>query len=529
MQAALPLQESCAPLDAAKRRDGANRRLSEEKARYRPRRSMLFHEATYPIFLALLFVAFWATARWGRLRIGLLVAASYAFYFYGTYQSAEDQTPPIGALPWSFLCLAIVFVGSTLDYVVAHAMHRAKNAARKKALLLLSVGYYLGILALFKYLDFFIGAFADVARMVGAPIHPKTLGLILPFGISFFTFETMSYTIDVYRGDMKPHSKYGEYLLFVCFFPHLVAGPIVRPKMFLPQIAAAPFFNDAQHSEGVALIVRGLAKKLVIGDALACNLVDRVFENPERFSSLEVLLGVYGYAFQLYNDFSGYTDVARGSSKLFGFELPLNFDRPYLATSLQEFWRRWHISLSSWLRDYLYIPLGGNRATFIGTQRNLLITMLLGGLWHGANWTFVVWGAWHGLGLAMGRYFDRLRGVVAKSAPGLARRVIGRVLTFHFVCIGWVFFRAPSLRHAIATFREMKDMRGGIEHLATSTLVILGVAAVLHFSPPKIRDDLERDYVRSTTLMQGILLFIAIIVIHLFASQKSAPFVYGQF
>jgi D-alanyl-lipoteichoic acid acyltransferase DltB (MBOAT superfamily) len=211
---------------------------------------MLFHEATYPIFLALLFVAFWVVARMGRVRTGLLVAASYAFYFYGTYTSAEEQTPPIGALPWSFLCLGIVFVGSTLDYYVAHAIERAPTKARKKAWLLLSIGYYLGVLALFKYLDFFIGAFADAARMLGVPLHPKTLGLILPFGISFFTFETMSYTIDVYRGELKPHARYGEYLLFVCFFPHLVAGPIVRPRSFLPQLAAVPVFDEHQHGEG---------------------------------------------------------------------------------------------------------------------------------------------------------------------------------------------------------------------------------------------------------------------------------------
>lgn len=490
---------------------------------------MLFHEATYPIFLALLFVAFWVVARMGRVRTGLLVAASYAFYFYGTYTSAEDQTPPMGALPWSFLCLGIVFVGSTLDFYVAHAIERATTQRKKKAWLLVSVGYYLGVLALFKYLDFFIGAFADVAHMLGVPLHPKALGLILPFGISFFTFETMSYTIDVYRGDLKAHGRYGEYLLFVCFFPHLVAGPIVRPRSFLPQLSAEPVFNEYQHGEGMALIVRGLAKKLVIGDALAANLVDRVFENPERFSSLEVLLGVYGYAFQLYNDFSGYSDVARGSAKLFSYELPTNFDRPYLSTSLQEFWRRWHISLSSWLRDYLYIPLGGNRGSFLFTQRNLFLTMLLGGLWHGANWTFVVWGAWHGLGLALGRFIDRVRGVQPEVAPGLLKRIAGRVFTFHVVCAGWVFFRAPSLRHAVTAFREMGDLRGGVEHLATSTLVILAGAAALHFSPPKLRNDLERDFARSSMIMQGALLFVAILAIHLFASQKVAPFVYGQF
>jgi D-alanyl-lipoteichoic acid acyltransferase DltB (MBOAT superfamily) len=498
---------------------------------------MLFHEPTYPIFLALLFVAFWVGARFSRFRTGLLVAASYAFYFYGTFESAQrafesqEQKPPLGVMPWSVLCLGIVFVGSTLDFYVAHAIARAQSQARKRAWLLLSIGYYLGVLALFKYLDFFIGAFADLCRIAGFPIHPKTLGLILPFGISFFTFETMSYTIDVYRGDLAPHRRYGEYLLFVCFFPHLVAGPIVRPKSFLPQLAAEPRFDEYQHGEGVALIVRGLAKKLVIGDALAANLVDRVFESPERFSSLEVLLGVYGYAFQLYSDFSGYTDVARGSAKLFGYELPLNFDRPYLATSLQDFWRRWHISLSSWLRDYLYIPLGGNRGSFAKTQRNLFLTMLLGGLWHGANWTFVVWGAWHGGGLALGRFVDRIRGAETKAeaAKGLPARLLGRLVTFHLVCVGWVFFRAPSLRGAIATFRELADMRSGLDHLATSTLVILGGAAVLHVTPTSIRAGLERDFARSSMLMQGAMLFVAIVVIHLFASQKAAPFVYGQF
>ena len=294
----------------------------------------------------------------------------------------------------------------------------------------------------------------------GLHVQPTHLRLVLPFGISFFTFETMSYTIDVYRKELPPAERYLDYLLFVCFFPHLVAGPIVRPHTMLPQLAETPVMDADQHADGMWRIAQGLFKKVVIGDFLSENLVKLAFGNPERYSSLEVVIAVYAYAIQIYCDFSGYTDVAIGSAQLFGYRLPPNFDRPYLSLDLQDFWRRWHISLSSWLRDYLYIPLGGSKHGTWKTYRNLFLTMLLGGLWHGAGWTFIVWGALHGGMLAVNRWVSQHRPFGAWRLP----RWLSIFLTFQFVCFAWIFFRASSFELAMVDPRAHRQGAG--EHRA---------------------------------------------------------------
>ena len=321
---------------------------------------MLFNSPLYGVFLLVTYVGFWALRRQQLWRPLFLTAASYLFYFVGTYDAATDDVP-LGPLGWTLLCVAIILVGSTLDFWVGRMLGRTENPTTRKMLLLASVIYYLGVLSVFKYWNFAVDSVGAALASIGLHVAPVHLRLVLPFGISFFTFETMSYTIDVYRREIPPADRYLDYLLFVSFFPHLVAGPIVRPKQMLPQLAREPFASDAMKAHGLFLIATGLLKKIVIGDMLGLNLVNRVFDNPERFSSLEVLVAVYAYAIKIYADFSGYSDVAIGSAKLFGYDLPKNFDAPYTSASLQEFWRRWHISLSSWLRDYLYVPLGGNR------------------------------------------------------------------------------------------------------------------------------------------------------------------------
>ena len=368
---------------------------------------MLFASPVYGLFLFVTYVAFWALRRRPILRPLFLMLASYVFYFVGTFDAAKDQDVPLGPLGWTILCLGIIFVGSSLDFFIGKVLGRTESPRARKALLLVSVVYYLGVLSIFKYFNFAVDSVAQVLGWFNVHIAPAHLRLVLPFGISFFTFETMSYTIDVYRREIPPADRYLDYLLFVCFFPHLVAGPIVRPKSMLPQLAAEPVASDEMKAHGLFLIATGLLKKIVIGDTLGLNFVNRVFDNPERYSSLEVLVGVYAYAIKIYADFSGYSDVAIGSAKLFGYELPRNFDAPYTSADLQEFWRRWHISLSSWLRDYLYISLGGNRGGTWATYRNLLLTMVLGGLWHGASWNFVIWGALHGGALAVNRAWQR--------------------------------------------------------------------------------------------------------------------------
>ncbi|HWL87511.1 MAG TPA: MBOAT family protein, partial [Polyangiaceae bacterium] len=413
--------------------------------------------------------------------------------------------------------------GSSLDFAIGRALGRTDDPRTRKALLLVSIFYYIGVLALFKYFNFAVDAFVALFTAFGLHVQPLHLRLVLPFGISFFTFETMSYTIDVYRREIAPARRYLDYLLFVCFFPHLVAGPIVRPHQMLPQLARAPVPDAGRQARGLFRIAIGLTKKIAIGDVLAVNLVGRVFDNPERYSSVEVLVAIYAYAMQIYADFSGYSDVAIGSAALFGYELPENFDAPYLANSLQDFWRRWHISLSTWLRDYLYIPLGGSKGGAIRTYRNLMITMLLGGLWHGASWNFVIWGGLHGVALAGTRIWQR-----AKSGSHFARP-LAVLLTFHYVCFAWIFFRAPTFAHARLMLARIAQGTLGTANLAPKVLLVLALAFVVHYLPRRVPLILRDRFAGMPAWAQGIALAVAAYGIHLAAGSKAEPFVYGQF
>lgn len=488
---------------------------------------MLFASPVYGVFLLVTYVAFWALRRRSFLRPLFLMLASYFFYFVGTYDSAKEQEVPFGPLGWTILCVGIIFVGSTLDFWIGRALGRTEDPTKRKALLLASVFYYLGVLAVFKYFNFAIDSVASVASWLGVTISKTHLRVVLPFGISFFTFETMSYTIDVYRREIPPAERYLDYLLFVAFFPHLVAGPIVRPKTMLPQLAAEPVASDAMKAEGLFLIATGLLKKVVIGDYLGLNLVNRVFENPERYTSLEVLVGVYAYAIKIYADFSGYSDVAIGSAKLFGYDLPRNFDAPYTSADLQEFWRRWHISLSTWLRDYLYVTLGGNRHGTWKTYRNLMLTMVLGGLWHGASWNFVIWGALHGGALGVNRAWQRARGEKKSEAgPG---RVLAIVATFHFVCFAWIFFRAPTFAHATLMLSRMAKLTLTGPNLTPRILGVLALGLVTHFVPRSIFERVRDSFIRSPAVVQGTVLAVFAYALHFAAGAKAEPFIYGQF
>jgi alginate O-acetyltransferase complex protein AlgI len=486
---------------------------------------VLFNSALYGFFLIGTFFVFWMLRAHRIPRALFLVAASYAFYFFGTYDTALEQHPPLGPVWWSVLCLGIIFVGSTLDYGIGRLLEKTENPRKRKALLLASIFYYVGILALFKYFNFAVDSFVELFAALGVAVEPVHLHLVLPFGISFFTFETMSYTIDVYRREIRAADRYLDYLLFVCFFPHLVAGPIVRPHQMLPQLARVPRVDTAQQARGLYRIALGLGKKVMIGDALAVT-VGRVFDNPERYSSLEGLVAVYAYAVQIYADFSGYSDVAIGSAALFGYELPENFNAPYIARNLQDFWHRWHISLSTWLRDYLYIPLGGSRDGAFRTYRNLMITMLLGGLWHGASWNFVIWGALHGVALAGTRVWQRWRGGAPPSALGTALSV---VLTFHYVCFAWIFFRAPSFAHARVMIARMAQGSLGMNNLPMKMVVLVAAGLLLHSIPPRVTARLRERFVVTPAWVQGIVLALAAYALHAAAGTKAEPFVYGQF
>jgi D-alanyl-lipoteichoic acid acyltransferase DltB (MBOAT superfamily) len=354
--------------------------------------------------------------------------------------------------------------------------------------------------------------------------------LALPVGISFFTFESMSYVIDVYRRQIRPHESYLEYLGFVAFFPHLVAGPIIRPRDLLPQLAAPPRFDPVAGSDGLFLIATGLLKKVAIGDTLATQLIDRIFDAPLQYSGLECYLAVVGYAVQIYCDFSGYTDIAIGSAQLLGIRFPVNFNAPYKATNLADFWHRWHISLSSWLRDYLYISLGGNRKGPGRTYVNLMATMLLGGLWHGANWTFVVWGAIHGAGLAVTRFLERhwpKKTGAPKPAP--LRTLVLVLVNFHVVCVAWVFFRANTFHGARLMFQRMATLSTYHPNIHQLPMLMLGIGLVTHFLPAGWTRSVRETFPRLPTYAQGVALFVAALLVRELQSAEAVPFVYFQF
>jgi len=389
---------------------------------------VLFDTPIYLLFLLLAVPLYWCLG-WRKQNLFLLLA-SYLFYGW-----------------WDWRFLSLIWISTLVDYYCARAVSASSAPGRRRLLLTLSVVLNLGFLGFFKYYDFFAHSLQDALAAAGIPVSIHILNLLLPPGISFYTFQALAYIVDVYYGRLEAADNLLDYALFICFFPHLIAGPIQRPSHLLPQTQRPRVFSSPQLFAGLQLIIWGLFRKCVVADhcgAIANAAFDGKFGEP----SLPVLLlGAYAFAWQIYGDFSGYSDIARGSAKLLGFEFMVNFQQPYLALSLRDFWRRWHISLSTWLRDYLYISLGGNRGGEWLTRRNLLLTMLIGGLWHGANWTFVVWGAIHGLGLAVERLIPG-----AAIVDGQGRSTLNlwfrRIVIFHLVCLAWVFFRASSVTAA---------------------------------------------------------------------------------
>jgi alginate O-acetyltransferase complex protein AlgI len=471
---------------------------------------VLFNTLAYAEFFAVVFVLSWLLARERKLRLLFLLGASYFFY-----------------AKWNWRFVPLIWGSSTVDWWLGNAIARAPDARTKKRWLAVTVSVNLGLLATFKYFDFGVESARALLGALG--LHPPAFALhvALPIGISFFTFESMSYVIDVYRGDVPPHRSYLEYLTFVAFFPHLVAGPIVRPRDLLPQLAAPARFDPRAGSDALFLIALGLVKKVALGDYLALNLVDRTFDAPLQHSALECYAAAVGYAVQIYCDFSGYTDIAIGSAALLGVRFPKNFAAPYKAHNLVDFWRRWHISLSTWLRDYLYVTLGGNRGGRARTYVNLMLTMLLGGLWHGANWTFVVWGGLHGAGLALTRLVRGNR--KPSEASGITARVVGVVLTFHFVTAAWILFRADSFGAARVFFGRLATLTTSHPNLDPRLLTVLVVGLLSHYVPEHWYDEVRSRFATLPAPAQGIALFAAALGVREMASAEAIPFVYFQF
>lgn len=422
-----------------------------------------------------------------------------------------------------FWLLHVVIV--IVDYNLAHWIEQAPTKNRKKWLLVGSLVLNLGMLAYFKYTNYFAELWNAAA---GGHLGPWDI--FLPAGISFFTFQSLSYTIDVYRSELKALDNILDYAFFVTFFPQMVAGPIVRAADFLPQINRAPFVSREDFGRAVFLICTGLFKKAVISDYISANFVDRVFDSPLQYSGLENLFAVYGYAIQIYCDFSGYSDMAIGLALLMGFHFPINFNAPYQSKSVTEFWRRWHISLSTWLRDYLYIPLGGNKKGKIRTYINLMLTMLLGGLWHGAATRFIIWGALHGMALALERWIKQ----VYPHTPGLLRKALGALLTFHFVCLCWIFFRAQDLDTVYAMLSQIWynfEPQIFLEFLNGYAVVLfwIGLGYILHVLPVSWDNTVQNAITKMPLAFKACLIVLIAALVLQVKSADVQPFIYFQF
>jgi len=426
---------------------------------------------------------------------------------------------------WRFLFLIL---GSTfLDYIAGWRIYISESRRTRRLWLIVSLSGNLGCLGFFKYYNFFAEQVAVFFAELGLNLPLPHWEIILPVGISFYTFQSLSYTVDIYRGQLKPTRNLLHFATFVSFFPQLVAGPIVRAKDFLPQLKEEWRFSDNEAMAGMVLVLQGLFKKVCIADALATSLIDNAYNSPENFSGFSLLLATYGYAMQIYCDFSGYSDIAIGTARILGFKLPLNFNRPYMAISITDFWRRWHISLSTWLRDYLYIPLGGNQKGKLRTYRNLLITMLLGGLWHGAAWSFVFWGGLHGAYLAVERAFGWGK-VSDRHSLSFAEFWGRRVFTFHLVCFGWVFFRADGIEAAWIVLRRIFTMADGNNGLSTYFLLPLVIGYLMHFSPQWLKTTAMKRFQESHVIVQSGIIAASIFCFMLIVGDN-APFIYFQF
>ena len=353
-----------------------------------------------------------------------------------------------GAWDWRFLVL--MFLSITTDFFCAKGIYRSTDTYVRKLLLVINMIVSLGILGFFKYFNFFADNLEKLFILWGMHPHHAVLKIILPVGISFYTFQAMSYAFDVYRGILIPARSYWDYALFVTYFPHLVAGPIMKARDLLPQVINPRTLSWEKFFSGCYLVFWGLFQKMFVADNLA-RIVDPVFATKDPYHGGMVLVAVYAFSFQIYCDFAGYSNVARGLGKLMGFEIMINFNNPYFSRNPREFWQRWHIGLSTWLRDYFYISCGGSRRGLIATYRNLFLTMVVGGLWHGANWTYVFWGAYHGALLILHRIFQPLGRILAHGAGKMGDyllQTISALVMFHLVCLGWLFFRASSFQQA---------------------------------------------------------------------------------
>jgi alginate O-acetyltransferase complex protein AlgI len=470
---------------------------------------MLFPTIEFAFFFCASLALVWALNPWNGLKKAALLGLSLAFY-----------------ASWDWRFLALLFASGAISYFVGLYVEGARPGRR--AVLALGVALDLGILCYFKYLDFFIAQAMTLGNSWGVSLPLGFVNVTLPVAISFLTFHAISYVVDVYRGRLKASRSPVDILLYISFFPHLVAGPIVRAHEFLPQLASPRRAADFAFGENMLLILGGLMKKMIVANYLAVRFVDPVFTDPSQFSRFDLMMAIYAYAIQIYADFSAYTDIAIGVAGLMGYRFPQNFNQPYRALGIGDFWRRWHITLSNWLRDYLYIPLGGNRGGKLMTTRNLMLTMLLGGLWHGANWTFLIWGALHGAALVVDHAYRR-----SAFYLNVGRRpwftALDWLATFHFVCFCWLFFRAPSLDAATTYLAGIFADNGAPNTMPLVVWPLLAAGALTHLVPPDFRARLGARLDTGGWPAQvgfGAATLYGVIAM---APSAAAPFIYFQF
>lgn len=479
--------------------------------------NIAFNSLTFCLFFIIIYSLYLVlNHRWQNR---LLLAASYVFYGW-----------------WDWRFLSLLGISTLVDYFCSLKIASSVDPKIRKKFLLISLCVNLGMLGFFKYFNFFAGSFSALFALGGWEVHPLMLHIILPIGISFYTFQTMGYVIDVYRKQLDPPASLLDFALFVSFFPQLVAGPIERANHLLPQVIHPRTITWDQVYEGGYLLLWGFFKKLFVADNLA-RLADAHFKTSPPYNGVLSLMALYGFAFQIYCDFSAYSDIARGVAKGMGFELMVNFNLPYFSTNPRQFWKRWHISLSTWLKDYLYIPLGGNRKGAVRTYLNLFLVMLLGGLWHGAAWTFVIWGAYHGGLLILHRCFQRFSGKTQAVENDFYRPVFSAlkmILFFHLICLGWLFFRAASLTQALQMlqgillhFNTTQGAYAGLRSAAGQFLFyvsfVLGVEAIQYY-----RKDLMAVF-KMPAPFKACLYSLCILLILIFGVTGVKPFIYFQF
>jgi alginate O-acetyltransferase complex protein AlgI len=469
---------------------------------------MLFPTLNFLLFFLIVFAASWLLKDRLAWRKYFLILASYTFYAF-----------------WDWRFAGLLLASTTINYFGAILITGRSSTRAKKWLLGIAVALNLSILGFFKYYGFFVESLDGLIRSLGWQSHLPFLEIILPVGISFFTFQGISYVVDVHRQKIEARKSFADILLYISFFPQLVAGPIIRASDFLPQLERRPDPNRVLITLGLLLILWGLFKKTIIANYLAIDVVDKVFLDPGRYGGFDLLIGVYAYAVQIYCDFSAYSDIAIGVAALLGYNFPRNFDQPYRATSISDFWRRWHISLSSWLRDYLYIPLGGNRRGRVRTYVNLMITMLLGGLWHGAAWKFMMWGFLHGAALAV----ERALGGAQSAAGWTKSKLLSIILVFHFVCLCWVFFRAKSMDQALTYLEGLFDWSIAPQLAAPLSLSLIFLGMLIHYTPRDMLGRIEKKVVPWPAVVKGLACGLIIALLEAFGLDDAAPFIYFQF